>query len=180
MTVILLAHAPGARGRAALIAKALAAAGFEVRDAVLGAASPRGRASAAQTVASADRVLVLWSNDARHAPGLGALARRAVAAGKLSVARLDASSLPLRGRQAPVDLSRWTGRQTWQPWRALLAQLSGAAGPTPPPEPQIDDAAPVAAPTPPSAQGLRFVLATILVGALAYALAWSYLTVTQT
>lgn len=123
---ILLAHAPGAAARAAMVSKKLQALGYAVRPAPLAAPSPLGRRETASAVAGASRVVLLWSADAARDPALLAAAARAQAAGKLAVARLDAAAPPAGLRAAPVDLSRWTGRADWRPWRAFVAAL----GPT--------------------------------------------------
>jgi hypothetical protein len=69
-------------------------------------------------------VVVLWSKDAAEAPALRAAADRALAAGKLALARLDASAPPL-GLSA-VDLSAWKGFAGAKAWKRLLAALPTA------------------------------------------------------
>ncbi|MDX2237408.1 MAG: hypothetical protein NW203_07575 [Hyphomonadaceae bacterium] len=154
---ILLAHAPGAAARAAMVSKKLQALGYAVRPAPLAAPSPLGRRETASAVAGASRVVLLWSADAARDPSLLAAAARAQAAGKLAVARLDAAAPPAGLSAAPVDLSRWTGRADWRPWRAFVAALgpTPAAPRTPAPRPAAAEGPPAATAAPEPAPAKR-------------------------
>lgn len=124
MTRILVAHAPAAKKRAALVIEALAALGYRIEAAPVTALAPHKRKALDGAVAQAGAVVVLWSKDAAAAPVLRATADRAQAAGKLALARLDAATPPL-GLSA-FDLSRWGGYRDAKAWKRLLAALPKA------------------------------------------------------
>ncbi|NWG54052.1 MAG: hypothetical protein HXY28_10055 [Hydrogenophilaceae bacterium] len=124
MTRILVAHAPAAQKRAALVIEALAALGYRIEAAPVTALAPHKRRKLEGAVAQAGAVVVLWSKHAAEAPALRATADRARAAGKLALARLDAAAPPL-GLSA-FDLSRWGGYRDAKAWKRLLAALPKA------------------------------------------------------
>lgn len=130
MTEIIVTHAPDAAAHAARVAKKLAALGFKVRHKaeVARTLSPHARRRRAAEIDKAARLLVLWSKDAAAWPAILDAAACARAAGKLTLARLDAAAPPAGLRRAQAaDLSNWLGRDTPR-WRALVAALS-AKGP---------------------------------------------------
>ncbi|MBI1188095.1 MAG: hypothetical protein GC206_12340 [Alphaproteobacteria bacterium] len=124
MTRILVAHAPAAKKRAAVVIDELAALGYRIEAASVTTLAPHRRKALAGAVAEAGAVVVLWSKDAAETPALRAAADRAQAAGKLALARLDAATPPL-GLRA-VDLSAWKGFAGAKAWKRLLASLPTA------------------------------------------------------
>lgn len=125
MTHILVAHAPRAAKRAAVVKEELAALGYEVEASAAKHLAPLSRRELDAAVAQARAVLVLWSKDAPAAPAVLAAANRAQAAGKLALARLDASAPPPR-LKAAADLSAWKGFSRAKSWKRLLARLPAA------------------------------------------------------
>jgi hypothetical protein len=128
---ILLAHAPAATETAERVAAKLAALGYSVKPSqpvgpLAGALAPQAQHELDRAVASAACVLVLWSREAARTPGMLSTAKSAKAAGKLAVARLDASAPPLR--LAAANLSAWKGRTDARAWRKLMARLPKARG----------------------------------------------------
>ncbi|MGE0828139.1 MAG: hypothetical protein AB7O04_02160 [Hyphomonadaceae bacterium] len=126
MAEILVVRAPKAGKRADNVTARLAALGYKVEAGPAAALAPHSRKQLEGAVAKAERVLVLWSKDAAAAPSVLAAAARAKAAGKLTLARLDAAQPPILLR-APgeVNLSAWQGRAT-RDWQRLLARLPSA------------------------------------------------------
>lgn len=100
---VLMTYAPASAPRAVAIAERLEALGFAVSAAPAPSAlAPLQRRKLAAAMAKAKTVIVLWSREAPLA--LRALARQALRAGKLVLARLDAARPPFQG--AALDFSR--------------------------------------------------------------------------
>ena len=107
---VALTHAPNDAARAAEIAVALAAYGYDVE------VSPTRR----------DALIVLWSAAGARMPALRAAARRAHKRGAVVIVRLDATKAPasLGGARA-LKLPRGAGAETF--WRCALEGAAPAA-----------------------------------------------------
>jgi len=121
VTRILVAHAPAAKARAADVAEALSALGYQVEVRGGRALSPLPR-GLLKTVSGAAQVVVLWSKEAAASPGLVATARQARANGNLALARLDRTATPAIFNGV-IDLSGWMGAPRAPNWRRLVARL---------------------------------------------------------
>ena len=128
MSKVILTHAAGDDFEAALVAARLEALGYAVlfEPADEPSLSPMSRRKLESSIASADCVLVLWSRLAVLNPNLLDVATRAKAAGKLALARLDASTPPSRVG-AGANLSNWIGRKDARGWRELAATIAAKA-----------------------------------------------------
>jgi hypothetical protein len=79
-------------------------------------------------IANAGSVLVLWSEAARNSLWVRAEATEALDGGKLVQARLDGVKPPLPFTIVQmVDLQRWRGRPSDQPWPQVLAAVGAVA-----------------------------------------------------
>ncbi|MES1199594.1 MAG: hypothetical protein ABUS48_06405 [Pseudomonadota bacterium] len=168
MSHVLLAHAPGEEERAALVAEKLDALGYKVRQDGDSARrlSPFERRKLAAEIDAAACVLVLWSREAADAPALRATAARALASGKLALARLDSAAPPMAGA---ANLAGWLGNEQTRAWRQVLSAVSAAAKPRTAqraPAPRAQAAAP-AAPQPAKKSGGGAGIALALLALLA-------------
>ena len=85
--------------------------------------------SAADRIAAADKVLVLWSERASASAPLRAVAGMALARRKLVQLSLDGSAPPLGfAKVESIDLAGWSGEPAHSGWEKLVAAL-GAARP---------------------------------------------------
>lgn len=112
--LLILAHAPGARAIADDVSAQLQALGYAVR------ALPEGRRARARALASAHRLVLLWSREAARAPALRAAAKLAGKGDKLACVRLDAAHPPAAFGARAIVLPR--GRHALEAWRRLLAR----------------------------------------------------------
>src|SRR5262245_58070384 len=94
MTDVIVSHAADDAQRAALVAEKLSAMGYDVRrqPGDNEARAPFTRRRLRAEIAAAHCVVVLWSRAAQTAPALKQAAIQARAAGKLTLARLDAAA----------------------------------------------------------------------------------------
>ena len=131
LSQVIITHAAEDEARAARVARRLGGLGYSVRQEAGGlvASSPMSRRRLDTDIASAACVLLLWSRDAAYDPGLLAVAARARAAGKLTLARLDQSPAPARVGSAAANLANWQGRLEARGWRALAAAVAAKARP---------------------------------------------------
>src|SRR5690606_7261587 len=83
---------------------------------------PEGRRARARTLASAHRLVLLWSREAARAPALRAAAKLAVKGDKLTCVRLDAAHPPAALGLRAIALPR--GRRALEAWRRLLARAA--------------------------------------------------------
>jgi len=127
VTHVLVTHAPEEGARAQIVAEKLGALGYQVSQSadIYRPLSPFERRKLAAEIDKAGCVLVLWSREAAEAPALRALAERAKASGKLALARLDQSTLPMGLKGA--NLANWLGRGQSQGWRQLLSSIPAVA-----------------------------------------------------
>jgi hypothetical protein len=132
LSQVIITHAAEDEARAAQVARRLGGLGYSVRQEAGGleASSPMSRRRLDTDIASAACVRLLWSRDAAFDPGLLAVATRARAAGKLTLARLDQSPAPARVGSAAANLSNWQGRLEARGWRALAAAVAAKAKPS--------------------------------------------------
>jgi hypothetical protein len=143
----------------------LAALGYRVKPSQLvgplaGALAPQAQHELDRAVANAACVLVLWSREAARTPGMLSTAKSAKAAGKLTVARIDASAPPLRLPAA--DLSAWKGRTDARAWRKLVARLPKAQGAVSQPRRRVSQSG-----TASVAKPRRWIAATLALGVFA-------------
>lgn len=131
MTDVFLSYCPSDHARVAPIAERLTSLGYAVAWEKTPPRTPPADADIERRIEAAPVVLTVWTQHARHSPGVFAQSLRALDAGKLVQLRLDAI-VPPRPFHA-LAVSNMSGdRQEWGPLEDALHRLAqGGEGPAP-------------------------------------------------